>query len=707
MRLTRRIALPTLLPFILLAGCGGANSSPNTPATQPPVANAGGPYTGAAGTAITFNGAASTDPQGQTLAYAWNFGDNSSTATGVSPTHTYAQPGTYTVSLTVTDTSSLTNTSASKANIAAPPDAAITGIVSSGSQPIAGAHVYLLAANTTGYGQSSVSLLNATQTGASDSLGAYVLTGSSGAFSLTGDYGCTSSQQLYLYALGGNAGSGINSAIGLLAAIGTCQAASAPAISVTINEVTTIAAAYALASFATDATHVSSSGTALAQIGVANAFATAPNLASPTTGLALATTPSGIGMAPQSAVNIQANLLAACVNAATSCPTLFAAATSDGTIAGIKPTDTASAAINIAHHPASNWSVFDPIVSANNTYLPTNGFGAYNHGMMLIYSGSNISPLGNIAIDGSGSVWFPNTINSFIPGSNNNLTEISNSGSLLSGANGYSGGSIDGPVDVALDPSNNAWVLNNGNSTVSVVSPSGSLLSGTSGYSGGGLQSPSRIAIDGSGNVWIANYYTSITELSSSGAPASGSPFTGGGLSVPRAIAIDATGDVWAANSAGNSVTELSKSGVILSGANGYTNANLIQPSGIAIDGSGSVWLSDLFSASVTEISNSNVASYGLPLADPEGLAIDGSGNVWVSVLNAVIELSNNGRVISENSYQDRSGYLVSGEGIAVDGAGNVWMACPTYLVEFVGAATPVVTPISVGVKNNTLGTRP
>jgi hypothetical protein len=50
---------------------------------------------------------------------------------------------------------------------------------------------------------------------------------------------------------------------------------------------------------------------------------------------------------------------------------------------------------------------------------------------------------------------------------------------------------------------------------------------------------------------------------------------------------------------------------------------------------------------------------------------------------------------------------LVSGEGIAVDGAGNVWMACPTYLVEFVGAATPVVTPISVGVKNNTLGTRP
>jgi hypothetical protein len=56
------------LPF-LLAACGGGNSA-SSPPTQPPSANAGGPYTGTVGAAVTFNGAASTDPQGETLTYA-------------------------------------------------------------------------------------------------------------------------------------------------------------------------------------------------------------------------------------------------------------------------------------------------------------------------------------------------------------------------------------------------------------------------------------------------------------------------------------------------------------------------------------------------------------------------------------------------------------------------------------------------------------
>jgi hypothetical protein len=67
---------------------------------------------------------------------------------------------------------------------------------------------------------------------------------------------------------------------------------------VTMNEVSTIAAAYAMAGFATDVTHVSSSGTPLAQIGVANAFANAGNLVSLATGSALSITPSGNGTVP-------------------------------------------------------------------------------------------------------------------------------------------------------------------------------------------------------------------------------------------------------------------------------------------------------------------------------------------------------------------------------------------------------------------------
>lgn len=126
------------------------------------------------------------------------------------------------------------------------PAVKLTGSVHGGQQPIAGAHVYLFAANTTGYGQPSVSLLNAASTGTSDSLGAYVLTDTNGAFTITGDYSCTPNSQVYLYALGGNPGAGVNSAAGLLAALGNCPSsgsflASLPLIQV--NEVTTVAAA--------------------------------------------------------------------------------------------------------------------------------------------------------------------------------------------------------------------------------------------------------------------------------------------------------------------------------------------------------------------------------------------------------------------------------------------------------------------------------
>ena len=58
------------------------------------------------------------------------------------------------------------------------------------------------------------------------------------------------------------------------------------------------------------------------------------------------------------------------------------------------------------------------------------------------------------------------------------------------------------------------------------------------------------------------------------------------------------------------------------------------------------------------------------------------------------------------------SGY--SGPGIAnpqlaVDGSGNLWSANfdKSNVTEIIGIAAPVVTPLSVGVKNNTLGTRP
>ena len=91
-------------------GCTNpAGTPPNAPldpppTNQPPVANAGGPYSGVAGeTLVTFDGSGSSDPENDALDYAWDFGDSIGTGTGVAPTYVYQTAGSYTVTLVVTD----------------------------------------------------------------------------------------------------------------------------------------------------------------------------------------------------------------------------------------------------------------------------------------------------------------------------------------------------------------------------------------------------------------------------------------------------------------------------------------------------------------------------------------------------------------------------------------------------------------------------
>lgn len=67
-----------------------------------PTANPGGPYAGVAGGVVPMDGSASSDPDGDALTYAWTFGDGG-TADGMSPSHSYAAAGSYTVTLTVSD----------------------------------------------------------------------------------------------------------------------------------------------------------------------------------------------------------------------------------------------------------------------------------------------------------------------------------------------------------------------------------------------------------------------------------------------------------------------------------------------------------------------------------------------------------------------------------------------------------------------------
>ena len=93
-----------------LASIGVKVNFPNIP----PVANISanpGTRTRQAPVTVNFSGAGSYDPDnvGGPLIYSWDFG-NGSTSDLVNPTTIYSQPGTYRVSLTVTDNLAATDT---------------------------------------------------------------------------------------------------------------------------------------------------------------------------------------------------------------------------------------------------------------------------------------------------------------------------------------------------------------------------------------------------------------------------------------------------------------------------------------------------------------------------------------------------------------------------------------------------------------------
>jgi hypothetical protein len=614
--------------------------------------------------------------------------------------------------------------------------AAVQGRVLGGQQPISGARVYLMAANTTGYGNASVSLLSGSITGYTDSIGAYTTTNATGGFSITGDYTCTSTQQIYLLAVGGDAGSGTNASSALMAVLGQCPAGATTFASalpfISVNEVTTVAGAYALAGYMTDMLHVSSSGTALAGVGMANAFVSAANLANIATGTANAVTPAGNGVAPQAKINTLANILASCVNSdgsvsatptATSCYTLFSNATSNGTSTGTLPAETVTAAVNMAHNPGAHVAnllalpmgvtPFQPVVSS-----------ASELSLALSFSGGGLDNPYKIAVDGFGNIWAQNSGDAVVS-PNGSITKFA-AGTVapLSPVGvGFTSGGIARPEAIAIDQSNNIWVGDgtiNGqpHARVSKLAQDGSAISAT-GYALGYTDFVEDIAMDAQGNALI--YYTGSYGTKINGVTGAVTVQTNGGVSgYSDTLAISPNGNRWVGVSLNNlGLEELDPNGTFISPPPQFHSYGLTNPGGIVIDHAGKVWVVNGGTINGQEQSGLAVFNGDQTLLsatgnfDPVGyqtaVAIDGAGHIFVSHIdNFITELNNDGSpVASAGSFGDT---LTAGiGGIAVDGSGNLWVKdSSSFLIkEFVGAAVPVVTPIAAGVTNNTLGTRP
>ena len=109
----------------------------------PPVAAPGSGYAALEGSPVSFDGSASFDPNNHPITFSWLFGDGSAPALSAKPTHTFADDGSYTVALTVTDESdraTTVTTTATIANVAPAVSVALDAstILSGGSVALSG-----------------------------------------------------------------------------------------------------------------------------------------------------------------------------------------------------------------------------------------------------------------------------------------------------------------------------------------------------------------------------------------------------------------------------------------------------------------------------------------------------------------------------------------------------------------------------------------
>jgi hypothetical protein len=684
---------------ILLAGCGGNSSSGNQTVNNPtPAISSLSPAslpTGSAPQTLIINGSGF-------------LASSSVSFKGASRTTTYLSSSQVTIALTSADLSTAASDpvvvsnpapgggTSSAVDFTVIPTVAIQGKLEGGEQPIAGAQVYLYAAGTTGtrstrYGANATSLLDAP---------GYVTTGSDGSF--TGNYdlsACQSAQDMvYIVAIGGDSGgTGYNPATVLMSALGNCANLSTKT-SVLVNEVTTVASVVALQQFMNTGAGDYNLGTSGTNVtGLKNAFLAATNLVNTSTGTALATTPNGNGTVPQAEIDSLANIIAACVNSAggsSVCNNLFSNATPpDGT----KPADTLHAMLDIAQNPGNNVQALYDLAPSQAPLAPALTAAPNDWTIVVEYTGGGLNRPYDVAVDASGNLWMPNE-------NGDSVSEFNTLGISLQGSSGIGITTEDPstPTGLAIDPAGNIWVSGFGSPGMAKLTSTGSYLSTVTWNC-----SADNIAIDASGDVYEAGTESDFVCKYSADGTVSAIQWGGTGT----IVAVDGVGNIWVPSFLPLSIGEFDSSLSMMSGepSTGWSDPQGVYMWSVAIDAQGNVWAPNAEgaggSALVTELSSSGsvLSSSGFAISSyASGIAIDGNDTAWTANVNGSIShLAHNGATISPSTGYQASG-VTQQLGLAVDASGNLWTAginnsTPIndyYLVEWVGVAAPVATPL-------------
>ena len=522
-----------------------------------------------------------------------------------------------------------TGTSDGVAFTVSPPLPMITGTVVSGTGasvvPIGGASVQLYTAGTTvsgaaGYGQQATAIGSAVT---ADSV--------TGAFSVA--YDCTTltapNDLLYLVA------TGTNTDVVLMTALGPCGGLSTSGVTVTVNEVTTVASAYSLAQFITAAPNVGAPASNYS--GLSNAFVTVNNLVNIATGTALSITPAyasnpvpflNTSTAPQMRVNTLADILNSCASNGSGCSALWSAATPPS---GTAPANTLQAILNIAQNPGVNVSTLFGLAPASPPFSPALPSAPNDWTLALTFTGGGlgISPstsgtdsashtgIGptistSLAIDANGNVWVTGY-----------------------GEYGYQSGSPNPDVPILAEFNNQGAPLTPATTQSSDATP----VITFGGYNFGQTvaqpgEEPSSIAIDASGNIWAGDF-SSAGDLFTVSSSLSLLASADTGVSV-YSVAIDNNGNAWIGGGHDNlseytytpGNTALQAQPLSGEGSAGYT-----QLTDLVFDSSLNLWGTDLIKSTVYQISTADgSASYN---AFPSGgnfqvsLAADNAGNVY------------------------------------------------------------------------------
>jgi hypothetical protein len=615
----------------------------------------------------------------------------------------------------------------------------ICGQVVGGLTPISGSAVTLYAAGT-GYGTGASSIGTATTAG-------------DGTFTVS-SYTCPGGNpQTYITALGGNS----NSAIGLMAALGPCNSLST-STNVTINELTTAAADWALAQFFDSSGHTIGAPSTNAT-GLQNAYTNLANLAAVNaTNLSVSGNPSSFLPSPApvtcggqfplaSCVNNDglkrldtlANILAGCVESSgpssTACVKLLCDAT-PGDLYGTSCatpvptiTDTLGAAHLIVTNPANNVGALYGL-AGTAAFSPTLGSAPDGWEMGLNFNSvyADFDDPYAVALDASGNVFALNCGEECGGDTLGSVSELTASSGYATALN-LGGGDFYSPESLAVDTSGNLFAANavgyDANSVTELTFASSPPYS-TDVYidpSGADFSNPLSLTLDASGDLFVANYGnssdSSVSEVTPAPTYGTGHNFTASGAAFdgPNTIAVDGSGNVFVSNQYGGpdeygSVSELTAASTYGTGKS-FTSTGAFgepeEPDSIALDGSANVFTANYYGNSVSELTatstyatGKNFTAAGAALDEPEAIVVDGSGNVFVSNETGSSNSGSVSELTASSNYGTGLNFAPAGAAfnaagsLALDSSGNVFVTNEfgQSVSEIMGLAKPVITPI-------------